>query len=659
MATSMSQDPLTTSALTTLGDYERFDLIVTGRLWSVYEGGDHRLDREVAIKVLDHSDPFSNEIDTDYWDGLRALAALSHEGITSIYDLDPERGWIVMQRAESDLATQHRNKTIKSDEIVRLLTQVASGLSQLHAIGRLHGAITPSNLLVDAQGNIRLNASPGVAIGGETAIPSPEQRHIAPELINPQEFGKPGPASDLYCLGFVAIELLLGKRFKQLVPGLDKSDWIPWHASSATALPALAERIPDVPEALIRVLAKLTAKRVEDRYTSAERLLTDLASCGGRTTVSSLATATAPQPSFVERLSDIDRWQEAIHSPAFLAKIAGSLVAFCLIITVITASTTTKKATLNCISSAEGEVVFATGERGVTNQEIEMPAGSYRFTIKANGYEPFQGSVTLIDGEQRELAIDLTLLAQEALDEASPVPLIIRTNPENALVTVSGRPTFPLEGLSGWSLDVVPGEYEVVTKCEGYETEVRQIRVKENGPTFHEIALRPALFDVRIISRPAKATIFLDGKKQSLRSPLTLRVEPGKHEIALEYEGHKFWKETLEIENRGTSLKVELEKIVVPHATYTVTFRSEPAGVDLFIDDHRVGSTPMRIDLAPGLHSVLLTHPSRQPVRSNVDVRSDGDVFFLQLSRGKSPLPTTPKTYKNTPLLTAASTVGR
>jgi len=96
--------------------------------------------------------------------------------------------------------------------MLRLVTEVGSGLQALHERGLVHRDVKPSNVLLDADGTAALGDF-GLAKGrAYTVLTRPGQvlgtlDYLAPELIR----GAPaGPASDIYALGCVAFECLAG-----------------------------------------------------------------------------------------------------------------------------------------------------------------------------------------------------------------------------------------------------------------------------------------------------------------------------------------------------------------------------------------------------------------------------------------------------------------
>jgi hypothetical protein len=118
------------------------------------------------------------------------------------------------------------------------------------------------------------------------------------------EFGKVGPATDLYALGHVAYEMALGARshraqFPAVFEGNATREpppnkWMMWHASSSTRAALVHEVRKDFPSGLGEVIGKLMAKSMAQRYGSAEEMLADLAGLRGES--SARATPALPVP---------------------------------------------------------------------------------------------------------------------------------------------------------------------------------------------------------------------------------------------------------------------------------------------------------------------------------------------------------------------------
>src|SRR3989454_3602520 len=117
-----------------LGPYEIVAPIGAGGMGEVYRARDTRLDRTVAIKVAkeDFTERFEREA--------RAIAALNHPNICSLYDVGPN--YLVMEY----LAGEPLRGPVPADSAVRSAIQICGALDAVHRKGIIHRDLKPSNI---------------------------------------------------------------------------------------------------------------------------------------------------------------------------------------------------------------------------------------------------------------------------------------------------------------------------------------------------------------------------------------------------------------------------------------------------------------------------------------------------------------------------------
>ncbi len=263
--------------------FEILNTIATGDFATVYRARDREIGREVAIKEIHRqflSDPRQLE---RYWREAQLLASLQHSNVLTIHDIDRSKGWLILELMQGNL--QRTVQTAPADlEQVRIAVLCGlKGLEFLHAHGIIHGGVKPSNLLVDAQGRVKLGdfGLARRASNEQGSLVKGTTKYMAPELVSDQ-FGPAGPAGDLYSLGFSAYELICGPQFDNLFPGLStfgrdrQTAWLMWHAAPDRRLPEIARVLEGVPEDLAQVIERLVIKDPVQRYSSAQEALADL-----------------------------------------------------------------------------------------------------------------------------------------------------------------------------------------------------------------------------------------------------------------------------------------------------------------------------------------------------------------------------------------------
>src|SRR6185436_17342730 len=126
----------------TLGSYEITSLLGKGGMGEVYRARDSRLKRDVAIKIL--PDEFSRDTDrvSRFQREAESLAALNHQNIAAIHDLQQNNGtrFLIMELVEGDTLADILKKrgALPVDEALQIGKQVCEALEAAHEKGIIH-----------------------------------------------------------------------------------------------------------------------------------------------------------------------------------------------------------------------------------------------------------------------------------------------------------------------------------------------------------------------------------------------------------------------------------------------------------------------------------------------------------------------------------------
>ena len=150
----------------------------------------------------------------------------------------------------------------------------------------MHQDLKPANVLVDVLGNYKItDFSLASVVAANRTHGLATVRYAAPELLT-AEYGKVGPATDLYALGHIAYELALGtrqhvKQFPAVFEGNSSKEpppnkWMMWHASINTKAPTVEEVKKEFPSGLSEIIARLMGMALGQRFAWAGEMLEDL-----------------------------------------------------------------------------------------------------------------------------------------------------------------------------------------------------------------------------------------------------------------------------------------------------------------------------------------------------------------------------------------------
>jgi serine/threonine protein kinase/formylglycine-generating enzyme required for sulfatase activity len=252
----------------------------------VYLALDLLLGRQVALKLLPcelAQDPSRRQ---RFLAEAKTAAALNHPNICTIHDVgesEDHRPFIAMEFLEGEtLNIRLRRVSVPISEVIDVSIQLASALEAAHAKGIVHRDIKPSNILWDWRGCVKvLDFGLSKRLSGtEVTRPQrPEFKTRAGEFIGTPRYSSPEQASgvevdhrtDLFSLGVVLYEMVTGRvPLTGSCEGGTARQMADGDAESITLLS------PEAPKELERTILKCLQKDREQRYQSAQELLSDL-----------------------------------------------------------------------------------------------------------------------------------------------------------------------------------------------------------------------------------------------------------------------------------------------------------------------------------------------------------------------------------------------
>jgi len=273
------------SAGARLNWYEITGSLGAGGMGEVYRARDTRLQRDVALKVLpgaiagdaDHLERFRREA--------RAVAALSHPNIVTIYSVEEADGrhLLVMELVEGQSLDRHIPVGgMALPSLLDVAIPLADALAAAHTRGIVHRDLKPANVMVDGQGRVKVLDFGLAKTMGADAAALEETRvdltqpglivgtmpYMAPEQIE----GRAVDARvDIFALGVMLYELATGKR-----PFMGDSSPTVLASILRDHPRPIAEERPDLPSHLGRVIARCLEKRPDERIQTARDVLNEL-----------------------------------------------------------------------------------------------------------------------------------------------------------------------------------------------------------------------------------------------------------------------------------------------------------------------------------------------------------------------------------------------
>ncbi|WDQ18291.1 protein kinase [Rhodopirellula sp. P2] len=269
--------PESADELGRLGPYRVIELLGSGGMGHVYRAQDTRLQRTVALKVMNQRFAKSPNSRKRIVEEARSMAAVHHDNVATLFEVGQRNGtpFLAMELLQGATLEQllQSGRRFTSEEIISIADQVALGLEAAHDRGIIHRDIKPANLWIQSPSERVKILDFGLAVAGsavqglargDSVVGTPG--YLSPEQARNETVDE---RTDLYSLGVVLYEMFAGK-----VPLLAPN--------TPTQLVNILCREPlplsqrqrdgvrvDVPEPLERLIMRLLSKEPGQRYETA------------------------------------------------------------------------------------------------------------------------------------------------------------------------------------------------------------------------------------------------------------------------------------------------------------------------------------------------------------------------------------------------------
>lgn len=255
--------------------YEIIDKVGSGGMADVYKAKCHRLNRNVAIKILKPEYSSDKNFVSKFRAEAQSAAGLSHPNIVNVYDVGDDDGlyYIVMELVEGITLKKfiERKGQLEIKEAIGISIQIAQGMEAAHMNHIVHRDIKPQNIIISRDGKVKVTDF-GIAKAATSNTISQNAvgsvHYLSPEQARG---GYSDERSDIYSLGVTLYEMLCGK-----VPFAgDNSVSVALSHINDEAVP-IREIRPDVPASIEKIVQKCMQKKPERRYLTASELIADL-----------------------------------------------------------------------------------------------------------------------------------------------------------------------------------------------------------------------------------------------------------------------------------------------------------------------------------------------------------------------------------------------
>jgi len=256
------------------------NVLGTGAMGKVYRAEDLAARRDVALKILAPEYAKYPHFLQRFQNEARALGKLNHPNIVAAFDVGEDGGryYVVMELCEGQSLEERlkNKKPIPHAEALEIALQSAHGLEHAHARGLIHRDIKPGNILVSKDGVAKIldlglskntESSDGYSTAQGMTVGTPH--YMSPEQARGS--AQTDLRTDIYSLGVTLFHMLTGSP-----PFVAKTPEKIMEKHLKERAPKPSEIRPEVPLCVDALVARMMAKKPEERHADCETLIADI-----------------------------------------------------------------------------------------------------------------------------------------------------------------------------------------------------------------------------------------------------------------------------------------------------------------------------------------------------------------------------------------------
>jgi serine/threonine-protein kinase len=260
-----------------IDNYRIVSVLGKGGMGIVYKAYDTKLDRYVAIKLLNAQMQNREQFVERFKREAKNQAKLAHPNIVAVYGFIEYSDLlgIVMEYVEGESLEKviERQGRFNLYDVIYILKQMLLGLGYAHSKGFVHRDIKPSNIILNKEGITKIMDF-GISKSlfdkdiTRTSTKMGTVYYMSPEQIKGSDITN---RSDIYSIGCTAYEMIVGQP-----PFDSSSEYEVMDGHLKRTVPKISTKLAGIPEQVDKLLQKALEKNPLDRYSTCESMLAEV-----------------------------------------------------------------------------------------------------------------------------------------------------------------------------------------------------------------------------------------------------------------------------------------------------------------------------------------------------------------------------------------------
>lgn len=260
-----------------IGQYRIEAALGRGGMGVVYRGVHENLGREVAVKALAPELTQQPEFKERFFSEAKTQARLQHPNIVGVYDLLEDGGeYFIVMEFVSGMGLDERMRELAGrmmdlGEALAVFGQMLTALDYAHSEGVIHRDVKPSNVLITANGRVKLTDFGIALLVGDKRLTVSQTIIGTPTYMSPEQIVRPRSVdhrADIYSAAVVFFEMLAGRP-----PFDDETEYGIKKRHVETPPPDLGDLRRDLPPGIAGAVATALGKNPDERYPNAGAFL--------------------------------------------------------------------------------------------------------------------------------------------------------------------------------------------------------------------------------------------------------------------------------------------------------------------------------------------------------------------------------------------------